>query len=169
MGIVHVRSSPLARHLARFGNGAAPTRERGRGRREPAGGGSAGGEHLAQTRARVGSLEARGVGGLVGLELLRLTLGLDTLDANLALGLPADARDYTAASAILADLGLDTVRVLTNNPNKVQQLESHGIHVTERVPLIVGVGPFNSDYLATKRDRMGHQLEQSLAPGSPTT
>ncbi|WP_437584350.1 3,4-dihydroxy-2-butanone-4-phosphate synthase [Paramicrobacterium sp. CJ85] len=114
--------------------------------------------------------EGRGIGLINKLRAYKLQEdGLDTLDANLALGLPADARDYTAASAILADLGLDTVRVLTNNPNKVQQLESHGIHVTERVPLVVGVGPFNSDYLATKRDRMGHQLEQSLAPGSPTT
>jgi len=114
--------------------------------------------------------EGRGIGLINKLRAYKLQEdGLDTLDANLALGLPADARDYTAASAILADLGLDTVRVLTNNPNKVQQLEAHGIHVTERVPLVVGVGPFNSDYLATKRDRMGHQLEQSLAPGSPTT
>lgn len=113
--------------------------------------------------------EGRGIGLINKLRAYKLQEdGLDTLDANLALGLPADARDYTAASAILADLGLDTVRVLTNNPNKVQQLEAHGIHVTERVPLVVGVGPFNSDYLATKRDRMGHQLEQSLAPGSPT-
>lgn len=111
--------------------------------------------------------EGRGIGLVNKLRAYKLQEeGLDTLDANLALGLPADARDYTAASAILADLGLDEVRLLTNNPEKVHQLEAHGITVTERVPLVVGVGPFNADYLATKRDRMGHQLEQPLAPGT---
>ena len=75
----------------------------------------------------------------------------DTLDANLALGLPIDIRDYGAASAILADLGIETVRLLTNNPEKVRQLETHGIRVAERLPLVVGVGAGNEDYLDTKR------------------
>ncbi|SEB37678.1 3,4-dihydroxy 2-butanone 4-phosphate synthase / GTP cyclohydrolase II [Paramicrobacterium humi] len=111
--------------------------------------------------------EGRGIGLINKLRAYKLQEeGLDTLDANLALGLPADARDYTAASAILADLGLSEVRLLTNNPEKVHQLEAHGITVTERVPLVVGIGPFNAEYLATKRDRMGHQLEQPITPGA---
>jgi 3,4-dihydroxy 2-butanone 4-phosphate synthase/GTP cyclohydrolase II len=111
--------------------------------------------------------EGRGIGLINKLRAYRLQEeGLDTLDANLALGLPADARDYGAATAILADLGLDEVRLLTNNPEKVRQLESHGIRVTERVPLVVGITAENEHYLETKRDRMGHALAAgSLAPG----
>ena len=72
--------------------------------------------------------EGRGIGLINKLRAYRLQEdGLDTLDANLALGLPADARDYGAATAILNDLGIDTVRLLTNNPEKVRQLEAHGI------------------------------------------
>ena len=82
--------------------------------------------------------------------------GFDTLDANLALGFPADARDYGAATAILRDLGLSSVRLLSNNPEKRRQLEERGITVTELVPLVVGVGADNEGYLDTKRDRMGH-------------
>ncbi|MFM6974544.1 MAG: bifunctional 3,4-dihydroxy-2-butanone-4-phosphate synthase/GTP cyclohydrolase II, partial [Agromyces sp.] len=85
--------------------------------------------------------------------------GLDTLDANLALGLPADKRDYGAAAAMLFDLGLDSVRLLSNNPDKAAQLTSHGITVTEQVPLIVGVGAFTEQYLATKGARMGHIID----------
>jgi 3,4-dihydroxy 2-butanone 4-phosphate synthase / GTP cyclohydrolase II len=101
--------------------------------------------------------EGRGIGLINKLRAYKLqSEGLDTLDANLALGLPADARDYTAAGDILKDLGVRSVRLLTNNPDKVSQLERHGIAVDERVPLIVGVGAFNAGYLETKRDRMGH-------------
>jgi len=107
--------------------------------------------------------EGRGIGLVNKLRAYRLQeQGLDTLDANLALGLPADARSYIAATAILKDLGLDEVRLLTNNPEKVRQLESYGVSVVERVPLVVGVGAFNEGYLETKRDRMGHQLEQAI-------
>jgi len=84
--------------------------------------------------------------------------GLDTLEANLALGFPSDARKYDAAAAILDDLGILSVRLLTNNPEKVKQLELHGITVVERVPLIVGANLFNESYLQTKRDRMDHIL-----------
>ncbi|HEV7951022.1 MAG TPA: GTP cyclohydrolase II, partial [Glaciihabitans sp.] len=103
--------------------------------------------------------EGRGIGLINKLKAYRLQEdGLDTLDANLALGLPADDRDYSAAVAILEDLGLSEVRVITNNPDKIQQLTERGITVTDRVPLIVGVGEFNEGYLEAKRDRMGHVL-----------
>lgn len=103
--------------------------------------------------------EGRGIGLANKLRAYQLQeSGVDTLDANLQLGLPADARDYTAAAEILADLGLSSVRLLTNNPDKVAQLESRGVTVTERVPLYVGLTKQNSGYLATKRDRMGHLL-----------
>lgn len=103
--------------------------------------------------------EGRGIGLINKLRAYRLQeQGLDTLDANLALGLPADARDYGAAAAILRDLGLDSVRLLSNNPEKRRQLEERGIAVTELVPLVVGVGENNEGYLDTKRDRMGHAL-----------
>ncbi|MFE6256957.1 GTP cyclohydrolase II [Agromyces sp. NPDC057865] len=104
--------------------------------------------------------EGRGIGLINKLRAYRLQEdGLDTLDANLALGLPIDARDYGAATAILADLGIDTVRLLTNNPEKVRQLEAHGIRVAERLPLVVGVGAVNTGYLDTKRRRMGHAID----------
>jgi 3,4-dihydroxy 2-butanone 4-phosphate synthase/GTP cyclohydrolase II len=103
--------------------------------------------------------EGRGIGLINKLKAYRLQEdGLDTLDANLALGFPADGRDYGAAVAILDDLGLSEVRVITNNPEKVRQLEERGITLTDRVPLVVGVGEFNEAYLEAKRDRMGHVL-----------
>ncbi|WP_111718617.1 GTP cyclohydrolase II [Homoserinimonas sp. OAct 916] len=90
--------------------------------------------------------------------------GLDTVDANVALGLPIDSRDYGAAVAILKDLGLEKVKLLTNNPEKSDALTERGIEVSERIPLIVGIGDNNRSYLKTKRDRMGHAL--SLAHDS---
>lgn len=103
--------------------------------------------------------EGRGIGLINKLRAYRLQEeGLDTLDANLALGLPADARDYGAAVAILRDLGVGSVRLLSNNPEKKRQLVERGIAVTELVPLVVGVGEDNEGYLDTKRDRMGHAL-----------
>lgn len=109
--------------------------------------------------------EGRGIGLINKLRAYRLQEdGLDTLDANVALGLPADARDYGAASAILAELGVARVRLLTNNPEKVRQLAEHGVDVAERLPLVVGVGRGNQRYLETKAARMGHQIdEQQLA------
>lgn len=88
--------------------------------------------------------------------------GHDTLDANLMLGLPADARTYDMCGAMLAHVGVDKVRLITNNPDKVAYLTDHGIEVTERVPLLVGVNDVNLSYLATKRDRMGHLLDKEI-------
>jgi GTP cyclohydrolase II/3,4-dihydroxy-2-butanone 4-phosphate synthase len=103
--------------------------------------------------------EGRGIGLINKLRAYRLQEeGLDTLDANLHLGLPADARDYGAATAILRDLGITSVRLLSNNPEKARQLRERGIEVRELVPLVVGVGAFNESYLDAKRDRMGHTL-----------
>ena len=108
--------------------------------------------------------EGRGIGLINKLRAYKLQEeGLDTLDANVALGLPIDSRDYTAATAILHDLGLSEIRLLTNNPEKVRQLEAHGIVVRERVPLVVGIGEHNEGYLAVKRDRMGHNIDTSHA------
>jgi len=73
-----------------------------------------------------------------------------------------DGRDYSAAVSILEDLGLSEVRAITNNPEKLRQLRDRGITVIEQVPLVVGVGDFNEQYLEAKRDRMGHIL-----PGTP--
>lgn len=107
--------------------------------------------------------EGRGIGLTNKLKAYRLQEdGLDTLDANLALGLPADARDYGVAAAILRDLGISTVRLLSNNPEKRRQLNEYGIEVSEFVPLVVGVGDVNKAYLGAKRDRMGHNLPESL-------
>ncbi|MEV7631474.1 GTP cyclohydrolase II [Microbacterium sp. NPDC089318] len=101
--------------------------------------------------------EGRGIGLINKLRAYALQEeGLDTVDANLALGLPADAREYAAAAGILTDLGISKVRLLTNNTDKVAKLRDLGLDVVEQVPLIVGVGPNNHQYLETKRDRMGH-------------
>ncbi len=103
--------------------------------------------------------EGRGIGLANKLRAYQLQeSGVDTLDANLQLGLPADARDYRAAAEILADLGLRSIRLLTNNPDKVAQLEASGVTISERVPLYVGLTEQNAGYLAAKRDRMGHML-----------
>ncbi len=106
--------------------------------------------------------EGRGIGLTNKLRAYELQEhGLDTLDANLALGFPADVRDYGSAVGILTDLKIASVRLLTNNPDKVNQLVARGVAVTERVPLVVGIGSANRNYLKTKRDRMGHSIEQS--------
>ena len=103
--------------------------------------------------------EGRGIGLANKMRAYRLQEdGADTLDANLALGFPADARDYHAAAEMLADLGVDRVRLLTNNPEKIAQLEAYGVQVVSREPLLVGVRPENVGYLEAKRDRMGHSL-----------
>ncbi|MEV8370016.1 GTP cyclohydrolase II [Microbacterium sp. NPDC064584] len=109
--------------------------------------------------------EGRGIGLINKLRAYSLQeRGLDTVDANLALGLPADARDYAAAAGMLADLGVEKVRLLTNNTDKVAQLRELGLEIVEQVPLLVGVGPNNHQYLSTKRDRMGHLIaEEDLA------
>jgi 3,4-dihydroxy 2-butanone 4-phosphate synthase/GTP cyclohydrolase II len=104
--------------------------------------------------------EGRGIGLINKLRAYSLQEGgMDTVDANLALGLPADARDYGAAAGILSDLGVSKVRLMTNNTDKVKQLESLGVEVIEQVPLLVGIGPNNHQYLATKAERMGHIID----------
>lgn len=110
----------------------------------------------------LGGHEGRGIGLLAKLGAYALQdAGQDTVDANLALGLPADAREYGAAAAILHDLGIGRVRLLTNNPAKVGGLAAHGIEVAARLPLRVPAGEYNAAYLATKRDRMGHDLPRA--------
>ena len=109
--------------------------------------------------------EGRGIGLLPKLRAYELQeRGRDTLDANLELGLPADARDYAAGARILADLGVRSVRLMTNNPDKTDALVGHGIHVAGREPMPVRVGEHNLRYLRTKRDRMGHDLPGLDAP-----
>jgi len=112
--------------------------------------------------------EGRGIGLAAKVAAYALQdAGLDTVDANTAQGLPADAREYGAAAAILADLGVQRVRLLTNNTEKVDDLQAHGVQVDERAPLVVGTGPDNIGYLAVKRDRMGHVLPGVLPGGGP--
>jgi 3,4-dihydroxy 2-butanone 4-phosphate synthase/GTP cyclohydrolase II len=103
--------------------------------------------------------EGRGIGLLSKLRAYELQEhGRDTLDANLELGLPADARDYAAAAQILGDLGVRSLRLMTNNPEKSLALTRHGLHVLGREPMPVEAGEHNLEYLRTKRDRMGHDL-----------
>lgn len=103
--------------------------------------------------------EGRGIGLLAKLQAYSLQdQGRDTVDANLDLGLPADARHYGAATQILKDLGINAVRLMTNNPDKTESLEAYGISVVERVALTPRPNDHNITYLTTKRDRMGHQL-----------
>lgn len=117
--------------------------------------------------------EGRGIGLINKLRAYSLQeQGLDTVDANLALGFAIDSRDYAAAGGILSDLGVSRVRLLTNNPDKVAQLRALGVNVIEQVPLLVGVGVDNHQYLVTKRERMGHNIDAQqlndafdIAPG----
>lgn len=103
--------------------------------------------------------EGRGIGLPRKLQAYHLQdRGLDTVDANLCLGLPADARNYSHVPAILADLGVVSVRLLTNNPDKVAQLMAVGVNVGAQIRMPVAVTTDNVSYLITKRDRMGHQL-----------
>jgi 3,4-dihydroxy 2-butanone 4-phosphate synthase / GTP cyclohydrolase II len=104
--------------------------------------------------------EGRGIG--IGHKLRAYQLqddGHDTVDANLALGLPVDSREYGIGAQILVDLGVTTMRVMTNNPAKYGGLEGFGLEITERVPLLTQPNPENIAYLRTKRERMGHLLE----------
>ncbi|HSF98356.1 MAG TPA: bifunctional 3,4-dihydroxy-2-butanone-4-phosphate synthase/GTP cyclohydrolase II [Ornithinibacter sp.] len=103
--------------------------------------------------------EGRGIGLVAKLQAYELQDGgRDTVDANLELGLPADARHYAAATQILRDLGVSSVRLLTNNPAKTTNLTDYGVEVSERVPLTPHPNDHNLAYLLTKRDRMGHDL-----------
>ncbi|WP_242126777.1 GTP cyclohydrolase II [Sphingobium sp. Sx8-8] len=103
--------------------------------------------------------EGRGIGLVNKLRAYALQdQGFDTVDANVRLGFAIDARDFSVAARMLDLLGVQEVRLLTNNPNKVTGLEAAGIQVVERLPIILPANPHNERYLATKRDRTGHQL-----------
>lgn len=108
--------------------------------------------------------EGRGIGLLHKLMAYELQdQGRDTVEANLELGLPADARDYGTGAQILADLGIRSMRLLTNNPAKRAGLEGYGLSIVERVPLVIEPNDHNQRYLQTKADRMGHEL--AAGPG----
>jgi 3,4-dihydroxy 2-butanone 4-phosphate synthase/GTP cyclohydrolase II len=103
--------------------------------------------------------ERRGIG--LGHKIRAYSLqeqGYDTVDANLALGLPVDSREYGIGAQILVDLGVTTMRLMTNNTSKYGGLEGYGLEIVERVPLEVAPNPENEAYLRTKRERMGHLL-----------
>ncbi|AXG79176.1 GTP cyclohydrolase II [Streptomyces paludis] len=103
--------------------------------------------------------EGRGIGLLAKLKAMRLQAeGLDTVEANLALGLPADSRDYRVAAEILHDLGVSSVRLLSNNPLKRAALLRYGVKIAEEVPLLIPPREENIAYLRTKRERLGHHL-----------
>jgi 3,4-dihydroxy 2-butanone 4-phosphate synthase/GTP cyclohydrolase II len=105
--------------------------------------------------------EGRGIGLLNKLKAYSLQeQGMDTVDANLALGFPSENREYGAAVAMLHDLGVTSVRLMTNNPAKAKFLVDAGIEITESVPVVVGIGASNTEYLKVKRDRMGHTIPE---------
>ena len=109
--------------------------------------------------------EGRGVGLLSKLQAYELQdAGADTVDANTELGLPVDAREYSAGAQMLADLGVRSVRLLTNNPAKVTGLAGCGVDIAARIPLASSITPFNVRYLITKRDRLGHEIHDLNDP-----
>jgi 3,4-dihydroxy 2-butanone 4-phosphate synthase/GTP cyclohydrolase II len=127
------------------------------------------GEQLEQALARIGSeergvllymaQEGRGIGLLNKLKAYELQEnGMDTVEANLELGFPADMREYGIGNQILADLGLSTIRILTNNPKKITGIEGFGLTVVEQLPIEVSPNDENRRYLETKRNKLGHRL-----------
>ena len=111
------------------------------------------------------SQEGRGIGLLNKLRAYKLQEGgMDTVEANLQLGLPADLRDYGIGAQILVDLGLSSIRILTNNPKKIRGLEGYGLSVTDQVPIQHEPNPHNEAYLNAKRDRLGHTLHHQALP-----
>lgn len=106
--------------------------------------------------------EGRGIGLAAKLAAYRLQdQGMDTVDANLHLGLPVDARRYEEAAQILREMGMDRIHLLTNNPDKIEQLEQAGIVIEARIPLMVAAHEDSRVYLETKRTRLGHLLDHS--------
>jgi GTP cyclohydrolase II len=111
--------------------------------------------------------EGRGIGLHEKIKAYHLQdLGADTMDANLMLGHPADARDYRIAAEILKTVGITSVCLLTNNPDKSKQMLELGINVVESMPLVVGVSEENVDYLTTKVERMGHTIDSESLSGN---
>ena len=111
--------------------------------------------------------EGRGIGLLAKIQAYNLQdRGADTLDANLLLGHPADARDYSVAATILDAVGTNRINLMTNNPDKVDQLTSLGVEVVKRLPLIVGINDENKGYLGTKANRMGHAISEDDLDGT---
>jgi len=114
--------------------------------------------------------EGRGIGLLGKIDAYALQdAGRDTIDANLELGWPVDRREYGAAAAILRELGIDRVRLMTNNPAKVAGLQASGVQVLETAPLQVGRSPENETYLRTKAERMGHWIDMTASSGASST
>jgi 3,4-dihydroxy 2-butanone 4-phosphate synthase/GTP cyclohydrolase II len=111
--------------------------------------------------------EGRGIGLEKKLHAYKLQQeqGLDTVEANEWLGLPADKRDYGIGAQMLLDLGLRKVRLLTNNPRKLIALEGYGLEIVERVPIIIPPTEANQRYLQTKRDKLGHWLPEAEGDG----
>ena len=104
--------------------------------------------------------EGRGIGLANKIRAYQLQdAGLDTVEANLQLGLPVDDRDYDAASAILHDLGVASIRLMTNNPVKLKTLRGYGLNIVDRVAVLVQRTPYNSKYLDAKQQKLGHMLE----------
>jgi len=103
--------------------------------------------------------EGRGIGLLEKLHAYELQeKGLDTVEANEALGYKPDLRDYGIGAQILSDLGLKRIRLITNNPRKIIGLEGHGLEVVDRIPLVISPNAFNEKYLETKENKLGHML-----------